>query len=193
MKKRTKLHKINDQSAITDHHNHKSHHKNLDTVLKTSSELEYYKFCLIIFSIFTLSAVHSSIVGMTIQQFLMSFIGVFFLVFSVFKLSSLKEFAYGFQSYDIIAKRSLIYSFSYPFIQLLLAFTYLLGSNNFAVDIFVILISLVSGIGVIQALKSGKKIHCVCLGSVIKLPLSINSFVEDFGMAIIASAMLLMF
>jgi len=174
------------------HEMHKSKHQHSD-MQQTSSAIEYYKFGLILFCIFVLSAVHSSIVGLTVQQFLESFMGVFFFVFSIFKLSSLKEFAYGFQSYDIIAKRSLAYSFSYPFIQLVLGFTYLLGLNNFIVDLCVLIISLVSGFGVLLALKSGNKIHCVCLGNVIKLPLSTISFVEDFGMAIMALAMLLMF
>ncbi len=118
--------------------------------------------------------------------------GVFFFVFAIFKLSSLKEFAYGFQSYDLIAKRSLIYSFSYPFIQLFLGFIYLLGLNKTGVDFFVVILSLISGIGVLRAIKSGNKIHCVCLGNVIKLPLSTISFVEDFGMALMAITMLLM-
>ena len=160
---------------------------------KSGSGLEYYKFGLVIFSIFTLSSFHASIVGIHLEQFLSSFMGVFFFVFSIFKLSSLKEFAYGFQSYDLLAKKSFIYSFSYPFIQLVLGFVYLLGLNNTGVDVFVVAISLISAIGVVQALKSGNKIHCVCLGNVIKLPLSTISFVEDFGMAAMAITMLLMF
>lgn len=177
------------------HHNHIEHqaHDHSSMMTATNLKLEYFKFCLIIFGIFTLSIVHSSIVGLNFEQFLESFMGVFFFVFSIFKLSSLKEFAYGFQSYDLIAKKSLGYSFSYPFIQLILGFIYLLGLNNAGVDIFVVLLSLVSGIGVFRALKNGNKIHCVCLGNVIKLPLSTISFVEDFGMAIMATAMLLMF
>jgi len=182
-------HDHNDQHAHSEHST-KNHH--VET-RQTNSKIEYCKFGLIIFGIFTLSAVHSSIVGMSVQQFLISFMGVFFFVFAIFKLSNLKVFAYGFQSYDLIAKKSLVYSFSYPFIQLFLGFIYLLGLNNAGVDVFVVILSLVSGIGVLRALKNGNKIHCVCLGNVIKLPLSTISFVEDFGMALMATAMLLMF
>ncbi len=192
-----KTHKQSDHQQHENHHNHAVHNdKNQHQhhqMTDTNTKIEYFKFGLIIFGIFTLSTVHSSIVGMTVQQFLESFMGVFFFVFAIFKLSSLKEFAYGFQSYDLIAKKSLVYSFSYPLIQLILGFIYLLGLNNAGVDVFVILISLVSGLGVLLSLKKGNKIHCVCLGNVIKLPLSTISFVEDFGMALMAITMLLMF
>lgn len=195
MKKHQQHKDHHDHNEHHDHHDHNEHsakNHHAESPL-TNSKIEYCKFGLVIFAIFTLSTVHSSIVGMTVQQFLESFMGVFFFVFSIFKLSSLKEFAYGFQSYDLIAKKSLFYSFSYPFIQLILGFIYLLGLNNAGVDVFVVLISLVSGLGVLLSLKKGNKIHCVCLGNVIKLPLSTISFVEDFGMAIMAITMLLMF
>lgn len=191
-----KTHKQSDHQQHENHHNHAVHNdKNQHQhhqMTDTNTKIEYFKFGLIIFGVFVLTSVHSSIVGMTLQQFLESFMGVFFFVFSIFKLSSLKEFAYGFQSYDLIAKQSLVYSFSYPFIQLIFGFVYLLGLNNFGIDLIVLIISLISGVGVLLALKSGNKLHCVCLGNIIKLPLSTISFVEDFGMAIMATAMLLM-
>jgi hypothetical protein len=118
--------------------------------------------------------------------------GVFFMVFSLFKLSRLKEFAYGFQSYDLIANKSLAYGFAYPFIQLLLGLIYLSGLGSQSVDIFVVIISLISGAGVLNSLSKKQMVHCVCLGNVIKLPLSTISFVEDFGMAVMALAMIIM-
>lgn len=116
---------------------------------------------------------------------------VFFIVFGGFKLLNLKEFAYGFQSYDLIASKSLRYSYFYPFLQITFAFLYLFGAGSiWWVNVVVLILSLVSAAGVLRTLGTGAKVHCVCLGSVVKLPLSKISFVEDFGMAVMATAML---
>ncbi len=124
-------------------------------------------------------------------NFLDAFMGVFFVIFAGFKLFSLKEFAYGFQTYDLIAKRSIIYAYMYPFIQLTIGIIFLLGYGKFATIVFVLVISMISGAGVLNALIKKQKVHCVCLGNFIKLPLSTVSFVEDFGMAAMALAMIL--
>ena len=115
-----------------------------------------------------------------------------FVVFAAFKLAQLKEFAYGFQSYDLIAKNNLLYGYAYPFIQAGLGLSYLSGFGSIGLNIFVVAISLVSGAGVLYSLHKKQAVHCVCLGNVIKLPLSRISFVEDFGMAVMALAMIIL-
>lgn len=153
----------------------------------SNKTVEYIKFAGIMSVILILSLLISSNSDLT---FLDSFMGVFFIVFAGFKISRLKEFAYGIQSYDLIAKNSLAYSYSYPFIQLAFGFLYLGGLGSVYVDSLVVIISLISGAGVINSLKKKQHVHCVCLGNVIKLPLSTISFVEDFGMALMAFAMI---
>ena len=157
-----------------------------------NNKKEYLKFAAVIVYIAFLAIVHTNVRGFSTLQFLESFMGSFFLVFGSFKLRNLREFAYGFMSYDIIARRSLAYSYLYPFIQIAFAASYLLLVNGWIVDLLVLIISLVSSIGVVQEISRGSKIRCVCLGSVIKLPLSRISIVEDFGMAIMAAAMLVL-
>lgn len=149
---------------------------------------EYLKFTGVLFFILIDSLIVMRVGSL---NFLDAFMGVFFVVFAGFKLFSLKEFAYGFQTYDLIAKRAIIYAYLYPFIQLTLGVIYLLGQASLAVNVFVILISLISGAGVLNSLMKKQEVHCVCLGNVIKLPLSTISFVEDFGMALMAVAMIL--
>lgn len=150
---------------------------------------EYLKFAGVLVAIIILSVI---INGNSSVSFMEIFMGVFFAVFGGFKLINLKEFAYGFQSYDLIAKNSLPYSYSYPFIQLSFAFLYLFGAGSiWWVNIAVLFVSLLSGAGVLRTLGSGAKVHCVCLGNVIKLPLSTISFVEDFGMALMALLILI--
>ncbi len=153
----------------------------------TKTYIEYLKFLAILLAITLISIL---VTRNTSLQLLDSFMGVFFIVFAGFKIAQLKAFAYGFQNYDLVAKKSLVYSFSYPFIQLFLGVLYLTGLGSLAVDIFVVVISLISGAGVLNSLIKKQAIHCVCLGNVIKLPLSRISFVEDFGMAIMAIVMI---
>lgn len=165
--------------------NHTNHHTANNTV-------EYVKFLGIMLAVTGLSYLHSSVLNeFSMRQFIDSFMGVFFVVFAGFKLINLKEFAYGFQSYDLLAKKSLAYSFAYPFIQVIFGILYLVGATNTLLHSAVLIVSLFSGLGVLRALNSHAKVHCVCLGNVVKLPLSTISFVEDFGMAIMATVMLL--
>lgn len=154
----------------------------------TNLKIEYLKFITIMLSILGVSLLT---IAVTDLPFLDGFMGVFFIVFASFKLAQLKEFAYGFQSYDLIAKKSLQYSYFYPFIQLLFGLLYILGSGSVYLDAVVIIVSLISGAGVLNSLFKKQKVHCVCLGNVIKLPLSTISFVEDFGMAIMALIMII--
>lgn len=168
---------------------HSSHHHQLE---RKDNSKEYLKFAGIMVAILAVSYLRGSLDDFTFREYVESFTGVFFVVFAGFKLLNLKEFAYGFQSYDLIAKKSLIYGYAYPFMQLIFGYLYLFGATNPVVDFVVLIVSLVSGVGVIKTLRSGTKVHCVCLGNVVKLPLSTISFVEDFGMAIMAMLMLVL-
>lgn len=158
------------------------------TIDKSNNTPEYFKFAGVI-SLVLLGSIIFAVY--TDVSFIDSFMGVFFVVFAFFKLINLKEFAYGFQSYDLVARKYLAYSFTYPFIQLVFGGLYLLGFGTVLLDAVVVFVSFLSGAGVLRTLGSGAKVHCVCLGNVIKLPLSTISFVEDFGMAAMALAMLI--
>ena len=45
---------------------------------------------------------------------------------------------------------------------------------------------LISSIGVIKSLRSGMNIKCACLGTVLSVPLSTVSVVENLGMGLMA-------
>jgi hypothetical protein len=163
------------------------HKHNDHSVNNSKQKMEYLKFVGIMLSILGISIF---IAANTALPFLESFMGVFFIQFASFKLAQLKEFAYGFQSYDLLAKRSLKYSYFYPFMQFGFGVLYIAGAGSLYLDVAVLVVSLVSGAGVLNSLIKKQKVHCVCLGNVIKLPLSTISFVEDFGMAAMAIVMI---
>lgn len=119
------------------------------------------------------------------------FMGLFFVVFGFFKLLDLKGFADAYAGYDIIAKRSRLYAFAYPFIELALGLLFLFDLFPFATNIATVVVMGVSSVGVIQVLAQHRTIQCACLGTVIKLPMSTITVIEDLGMGLMALITLL--
>ncbi len=110
--------------------------------------------------------------------------GSFFAIFGLFKVFNLRAFADAYQTYDIVAKRSRIYAFAYPFLELLFAAAYLLDFGGIVRDISVFVVMAISAIGVIQKLREHEEIPCACLGMVFILPMTWVTLVEDVLMAI---------
>jgi len=119
------------------------------------------------------------------------FMGVFLVIFSMFKLFDLRGFADGFQMYDIIAKRFRSYALIYPFIELVLGLAYLGNVAPILTSSILLVVMLIGTSGVLWALHKGLDVACACLGTVLKVPLSTVAVVEDVGMAVMAAAMLL--
>ncbi len=117
--------------------------------------------------------------------------GLFFLIFAMFKLFDLSGFADGFQMYDIVAKRFRGYAYAYPFIELILGALYLSGQLAVFTNSLTLIVMAVSAIGVFISMKRGYKFKCACLGTVLNIPLSTVSLVENIGMGAMAAYMLM--
>ncbi len=117
------------------------------------------------------------------------FMGVFFITFAVFKLINLKSFVDGFMMYDIFAKKSKPYAFLYPFIQLFIGIAMFAIPTVPAIQLLAAVISFVALVGVYKKVKAKEKIHCACLGNVIKMPLSTVSAFEDGIMFVLSAYM----
>lgn len=163
-----------------DHGTHVAH--------EASLRKEYMKFGAVIFGILVIALVHATFAGLEVLQFVRSFMGAFLVVFAGFKLLNLRMFAIGFSGYDILARKTLTYAYTYPFIQLSLGLLYLGGITHIWLDVGMLVLSLFSSIGVLK--EFGKPIKCACLGNFVQLPLSTISFIEDYGMAILALVMI---
>lgn len=118
------------------------------------------------------------------------FMAGFFLVFSGFKFLDLKGFAKAFATYDILAVGWRTYGIIYPFLELGLGLWYLSKLAPAMVAASTILLMGFSSIGVIQALLKKHKIRCACLGTVLNLPMSSITLVEDLTMVLMAAGML---
>lgn len=126
-----------------------------------------------------------------VAAWMMNFMAGFFLVFSAFKFLDLSGFADAYARYDLLAQRWRGYGYIYPFLELALGVAYLFRLDPFATNIATIAIMGFSSLGVIRALLDERKLQCACLGTALKLPMSTVTFVEDFGMAVMAALMLL--
>jgi hypothetical protein len=119
------------------------------------------------------------------------FMGLFLVVFSMFKFFDLEGFADGFHMYDLLAKRVRPYGYFYPFIELGLGLAYLAQWKPEVVYPATVILMLFGAAGVFMALKKGLDLECACMGTVLHVPLSTVALVEDLGMAAMAGAMLL--
>lgn len=120
------------------------------------------------------------------------FEGAFFIIFGGFKLLNLPGFVKAYRTYDIIAKHSLFYAYSYPVIELGLGVAYLTAYHLLLTNIITLLIMIMGTIGVANALRHQKKIACACLGVVFKIPMTIVTLVEDIWMGIMALLMIIL-
>jgi len=121
------------------------------------------------------------------------FMGGFFLVFSFFKLLDLRGFAMAYRSYDVVARALPAWGFVYPFVELALGGAYLTAWQPFAINVVTLVVMLVSAVGVLQSLIQKRAIRCACLGTVLNLPMTQVTLIEDLGMAAMAAFMLLRF
>ena len=125
------------------------------------------------------------------NEFMLDFMGLFYIVFSFFKMLDLKGFPESFSMYDPLAKRIPIYGWIYPFIETALGLMFLM---RFEVNIALIVTLIVLGvttIGVTKTLLDKKSTRCACLGTALKLPMTEATFIENTIMIVMAVLMLL--
>ncbi|MEC7069097.1 MAG: heavy-metal-associated domain-containing protein [Bacteroidota bacterium] len=125
-----------------------------------------------------------------ITDFMIDFMGLFFVVFSFFKFLDYKGFPNAFARYDPLAKRSAFYAKIYPCIETLLGLMLLLRWQlNFAFITTIVILSITT-FGVVYTLFDKNKINCACLGTALKLPMTEATLTENVIMLVMAVTML---
>jgi len=124
--------------------------------------------------------------------FMIFYMGVFFIVFALFKMPDWPGFVQAFQTYDLIAKFSKPYAWAYPLIEIALGVLFIV---NFYTEFYLAVIAWITlvilgigGIGVTLKILKKEKFQCACLGTWINVPLTKVTLLEDIlmvGMAII--------
>lgn len=124
------------------------------------------------------------------NEAMLDFMGLFFIVFSFFKILDLKGFPDSFKMYDPLAKLIPVYAWIYPFIETALGLMFLIRFEiDIALLITLIVLSITTG-GVTKTLLDKKAIQCACLGTALKLPMTEATFIENAIMIIMAIIML---
>ncbi|OSY89296.1 heavy metal transporter [Tenacibaculum holothuriorum] len=124
-------------------------------------------------------------------EFMLDFMGLFYIVFSFFKMLDLKGFPDSFRMYDPLAKKVPVYAKIYPFIETALGLMFLM---RFEVNIALLITLVVLGIttiGVTKTLFDKKAIRCACLGTALKLPMTEATFIENAIMIVMVITMLI--
>lgn len=139
--------------------------------------------CLTVFSIHvdTLNA----------EAMMIDFMAMFFMVFSFFKLLDLHGFQAVFKTYDPLAATIPFYGWIYPFIELALGLCYIRNFVPKTILITTLVVLGITTIGVVRVLLQKRDIKCACLGSVLNLPMTEATFIENAIMLVMAGSLLL--
>ena len=154
------------------------------------SKLQQLKPLLIILTYISVASILMNYKNWNPSEAMLDFMGLFYIVFSFFKMLDLKGFPESFRMYDPLAKRLPIYGWIYPCIETGLGLMLLL---RFEIKIALIITLIVLGIttiGVTKTLLDKKSIRCACLGTALKLPMTEATFIENIIMIVMAISML---
>lgn len=121
---------------------------------------------------------------------MLDFMGLFYIVFSFFKLLDLKGFSKSFRMYDPLSKTLPIYAWVYPFIEVVIGLLFLMRIEIPIALILTLVILGITTVGVAKVLLDKKSIQCACLGTALKLPMTKATFIENSIMIIMAIIML---
>jgi len=155
------------------------------------SKLQQLKPLLLIILYISVSSVLLHYKSWSSHEFMIDFMGLFYMVFSFFKMLDLKGFPESFRMYDPLAKKLPIYGWVYPFIETALGIMFLMRFNVNLALIMTIVVLGITTIGVSKTLLDKKSIRCACLGTALKLPMTEATFIENAIMIVMATLLLL--
>jgi hypothetical protein len=127
----------------------------------------------------------------SLNDAMLDFMGLFYIVFSFFKFLDFKGFPESFRMYDPLAKAIPVYGSIYPFIEVALGILFLMRIQIPLALIITVIILGITTLGVTKTLLDKKSIRCACLGTSLKLPMTEATFIENAIMLTMATAMLI--
>ena len=162
-----------------------------DNEIIKSSKIKQLKPLFIILGYISVTSVLLNFRNWNSTNAMIDFMGLFYIIFSFFKILDIKGFSKSFKMYDPLAKKITIYGYIYPFIEILLGLMFLTRIEvNIALLITIIILGITS-VGVTQTLLNKKTINCACLGTTLKLPMTEATFIENAIMIIMAIILLI--
>ncbi|HVM73781.1 MAG TPA: MauE/DoxX family redox-associated membrane protein [Candidatus Paceibacterota bacterium] len=134
---------------------------------------------------------NTSIDGHAIHEWMLDFMGGFFLIFGMLKAVRLKKFAIAFSGYDVIAARFKAWGYVYPFVELGLGVLYTARLFLPFAYVVTMIVMFVECVGIYLKLQRKEEVVCACLGGFFDIPLTEVTFFENFLMANMALVMLM--
>lgn len=182
---------LSDKFQIFEANTSKNLFDTIDIPENNSSQLRQLFPLFLIFGYITTIAILLNIRAWDTSNFMLDFMGLFYFVFSFFKLLDLKGFSESFKMYDPLAKVVPKYGVVYPFIELGLGLLFITRVQIPLALIITIIILGITTFGVTKTLLDKKSIQCACLGTTLKLPMTKATFIENTIMIIMAVWMLI--
>ena len=161
-----------------------------DNEIIKSSKIKQLKPLFIILGYILITSILLNFKNWNLTNAMLDFMGLFYIIFSFFKILDIKGFSTSFRIYDPLAKKITIYGYIYPFIEILLGLMFLIRIEvNIALIITIVILGITSA-GVTQTLLDKRSINCACLGTTLKLPMTEATFIENAIMIIMAIVLL---
>ena len=182
---------LSDKFQIFEANTSKNLFDTIDIPENNSSQLRQLFPLFLIFGYIITIAILLNIRAWETSNFMLDFMGLFYFVFSFFKLLDLKGFSESFKMYDPLAKVVPKYGVVYPFIELGLGLLFITRVQIPLALIITIIILGITTFGVTKTLLDKKSIQCACLGTTLKLPMTKATFIENTIMIIMAVWMLI--
>jgi hypothetical protein len=126
------------------------------------------------------------------QDYMSHWMGFVLVFFGLIKLSDIAGFAYGFAQYDPLAKRSAVYAQTYPFLEIFLGVLFIAQLLILPAILVTLVVYSASLWGALKSMMKKEELHCVCLGTYFKLPLSTVTILEASFMIVMCIWMLTM-
>lgn len=183
-------HSVTDEKNIT--HHFCEHHNMKDLVRSNVKNKSLLPLFFVLTGIFILSLIRQFTIGINFNLWMMDFMGIFFVIFGLFKLYDLKGFVESFKTYDIVAKRITSFGYAFPFIEITLGIMYLAGLMFLWQNIIALIITLLGIYSAYTVIKKREEVQCVCLGTFFNLKMTKVTLIENGVMFVMVIFMLLM-
>ena len=164
--------------------------KALSSSENEKSKLQQLKPLILILFYITTASVLLNYQNWDRNEIMLDFMGLFYIIFSFFKLLDLKGFSESFKMYDPLASRISIYGWMYPFIEVVLGLMFLMHFGVKTALVITLIVLGITTIGVTKSLLDKKSIRCACLGTALKLPMKEATFIENAVMIVMAILLL---
>ena len=159
---------------------------------ETKSKLRQLTPLFLIFSYLMVGTFYISIqINASYERSMQIFMGLFFIIFSLFKFLDYGGFPVSFKRYDPLAKKIPFYANLYPFLETALGIAFLIEWNLPVILCVTLLVLSITSLGVIKTLVNKTEIDCACLGTSLKLPMTEATLIENLIMLSMSSILLI--